>query len=914
MTSERLEWLSLSSPPTPVAGQPAAGSPEAAACACPVCGWPIAPGADACPHCGRSPSGPGDPLAVADLDIQLPPRIVEVIPPPDRWFDGEAALDPPGLYDLRLRAERMHTTTGFDRLICLDDVSVDHYEHQLEAALRALRDMRGRALLADEVGLGKTIEAGIVMKELAERGLVASVLILVPASLTWQWHEEMLTKFHEDFVVLEDIDQLEVDAPALRWLISLDRAKSNGWSERLLAREYDMLIVDEAHKLKNRDTQVYRFVNAIRKRYVLMLTATPVHNDLEELYNLITILRPGHLGTRHAFRRDFVASTGPRRRVVTWSTGVRGMSAYANGSATPSVAGTFRYRGFRVETGEKAFWLDNLTPPRLSDETGRNWAHRVQPEDLENLARARDELAELLRQGYVIDNARVVRHANGRVYGFRVELSQPIETAGPAVSMPRSAGSAPRRSTRRTIYSSSNIPAYLRKSREARLTVRQGKGASRRILEHIDNRADLNTSKLDRRAQQAAAQIEQLIAEGYEVVDFEAVEWNDWLNRRRTDFVCRLKLKPQPRRPRPRKHTPRDERHTTPRNPSALRGLLQEVMIRNRRSSVSVRFPPRKASVYTLTLTPPERALYDGVTAYIRERLQIDEAADQQISKSADQQEGDTPIAEEGAAATAPGALRLTLMTLQRQLCSSPQAVARTLEKLVERDADPRLADYLALTRSIEHGRKVAATRIILEQYPGQFLIFTDYLPTLHALHAALVQTGHETVVYHGGLSAQERVEAVRAFRLSARVMISTQSGGEGHNLQFCHQMINYDLPWNPMRIEQRIGRIHRLGQQHEVAIFNLAAADTIEAYVLDLLARKIRMFELVIGELDLILGALDDERGFEDYVREAWAGSRSEAELLRKIAELEALIVGARRTYEQIRTASDELSEWAGE
>jgi hypothetical protein len=73
-------------------------------------------------------------------------------------------------------------------------------------------------------------------------------------------------------------------------------------------------------------------------------------------------------------------------------------------------------------------------------------------------------------------------------------------------------------------------------------------------------------------------------------------------------------------------------------------------------------------------------------------------------------------------------------------------------------------------------------------------------------------------------------------------------------------------------------------------------------------------MFELVIGELDLILGALDDERGFEDYVREAWAGSRSEAELQRKIAELEALIGGARHTYEQIRTASDELSEWAGE
>jgi superfamily II DNA or RNA helicase len=902
MNTERLEWLPLSSPPAPPAGPPTAGSPEAAARACPTCGWPLAPGTVVCSHCGGSPSD--DPLA--GLDIQLPQRVVEVMPPPDRWFDGETALDPPALYDLRLRAERMHTTTGFDRLICLDDISVDHYEHQLEAALRALRDMRGRALLADEVGLGKTIEAGIVMKELIERGLVASVLILVPAPLTWQWHEEMLTKFHEDFVVLEDVEQLEAAAPATRLIISLDRAKSNGWSERLLAREYDMLIVDEAHKLKNRATQVYRFVDAIRKRYVLMLTATPVHNDLEELYNLVTILRPGHLGTRRAFRRDFVAHAGPRRRVVTWSSQAYGVATYINKANSEIL--TTEYLNFRPEMPDKALSLDELLPPPLS--SADDWVHKVEPKDLANFAQAKSELTELLHQGYRIDHARLVRYKDNNIYGFRVELSKSIvetETKGTVVastSLPTKTKHLPPRRNIYTRYWNWPPHSYLRKSHEARRAYRQDEATSSWILKRIENFSDLDISKLKPEDQKEAEEIRQLIDRGYEVVDFEAVEWIGqnftWDKQSeglRTDFVCRLKLKPQPRRPRPRKRAPRDERHTTPRNPSALRGLLQEVMIRNRRSSVSVRFPPRKASVYTLALTPPERALYDGVTAYIRERLQ-----------------SPSPSGRGAPAGRGEGTLRLTLMTLQRQLCSSPQAVARTLEKLVEREADPRLAEYLTLARSIEQGRKVAATQIILEQYPGKFLIFTDYLPTLHALRAALDRAGHETVVYHGGLSPRERVETVRAFRLSARVMISTQSGGEGHNLQFCHQMINYDLPWNPMRIEQRIGRIHRLGQQHEVAIFNLSAADTIEAYVLDLLARKIRMFELVIGELDLILGALDDERGFEDYVREAWAGSRSEAELLRKIAELEALIAGARHTYEQIRTASDELSEWAGE
>lgn len=112
------------------------------------------------------------------------------------------------------------------------------------------------------------------------------------------------------------------------------------------------------------------------------------------------------------------------------------------------------------------------------------------------------------------------------------------------------------------------------------------------------------------------------------------------------------------------------------------------------------------------------------------------------------------------------------------------------------------------------------------------------------------------------------------------------------------------------MRIEQRIGRLHRLGQDQEVLVFNLAAENTIEAYILDLLANKIRMFELVIGELDLILGEVDDPRGFETLIRDAWLESYSEADLQRRIAEMEVLLAAARRSYEEITTLSDELAD----
>lgn len=701
-------------------------------------------------------TGPATNL-LAELNITLPSPIIDMKAAPESWF-AEQATDTPTMYMLRLQAERLHVTAGFDRLICLDDISVDHYQHQLEAALRALRDMRGQALLADEVGLGKTIEAGIVMKELIERGLARRILIITPASLTWQWHEEMDTKFHEAFTVLEELEQLPdppSDPESCRWLISLSRARSPRWSERLLAQEYDLLIIDEAHKLKNHRTKAYKFVSQIRKQYVLMLTATPVHNDLLELYNLINILRPGHLGTRSAFRKSF--------RVPP-----------------PSGYKTFLVHNFHKE-----------------------------------------------------------------------------------------------------------VEAYLRQSYQERQEYRQDQEKSRWMLARTEDIAELDQlTGLGRWGEIERKEIKSLLSQGYQAVEFEAVthQPDGWHIRgqTRTSFYCRLRLDTQ-------------YRQSSAQNPAALRRLLREVMLRNRRSNVGVRFPPRRAAVYTLDLTPPERKLYDGVTAYIREQLH--EARRQ------------TAAARKRSRSTGP--LQMTLMSLQKQLCSSPQAAARILQKLVDRyPDDSRLAEYLVLAWGLERGRKIEATLFLLENYPGKFLIFTDYVPTLQALHTALTQAGHETVVFHGGLSTLERVEAVRSFRHTARVMISTQSGSEGHNLQFCHQLINYDLPWNPMRIEQRVGRLHRLGQQETVSIFNLAANDTIEAYVLNLLAHKIRMFELVIGELDLILGQLGDEQGFEQYIEKAWADSQSEDELLQMIAELEGLLDQSKQAYGQIRSASDELAD----
>ena len=109
--------------------------------------------------------------------------------------------------------------------------------------------------------------------------------------------------------------------------------------------------------------------------------------------------------------------------------------------------------------------------------------------------------------------------------------------------------------------------------------------------------------------------------------------------------------------------------------------------------------------------------------------------------------------------------------------------------------------------------------------------------------------------------------------------MVSPESGGEGRNLQFCHILVNYDLPWNPMRVEQRIGRLHRIGQSHDVQIINFSTQGTIEEHVLELLSQKIKLFEEVVGDLDIILGEVSTEGSLEEIIMGILAGSKEEVE-----------------------------------
>src|SRR6266542_161318 len=188
--------------------------------------------------------------------------------------------------------------------------AIKELPHQIDVAQRVLRQMGGRAILADEVGLGKTIEASIIYKELAVRGLARRVLILTPASLVGQWQGELEEKFFERFDTPTDPD----DWPRVtKAIVSHDRARSRRHAEEILRHRWDLVIVDEAHKVKSHRGATYQFIEKIERDFILLLTATPLQNDLRELYNLITLLRPGQLGTWQEFRRRHLIA-GDRRK------------------------------------------------------------------------------------------------------------------------------------------------------------------------------------------------------------------------------------------------------------------------------------------------------------------------------------------------------------------------------------------------------------------------------------------------------------------------------------------------------------------------------------------------------------------------------------------------------------------------
>lgn len=242
----------------------------------------------------------------------------------------------------------------------------------------------------------------------------------------------------------------------------------------------------------------------------------------------------------------------------------------------------------------------------------------------------------------------------------------------------------------------------------------------------------------------------------------------------------------------------------------------------------------------------------------------------------------------------------------QQQILSQLEEVVASVDPLVLRE------EILQLTRLIDHARlleqrevetklnrlrEVISEQGVFKDASMKLLLFTEHKDTLDYLVGRLTEWGLSVTQIHGGMKTGDRdspgtrIHAEREFRETAQVLVATEAAGEGINLQFCWLMINYDIPWNPVRLEQRMGRIHRYGQEKDCLIFNFVATNTREGRVLQKLFERLEQIEADLdpqrtGKVFNVLGDVFPANGLEKLIREMYLHNQTEDSIKARIVE----------------------------
>ena len=366
-----------------------------------------------------------------------------------------------------------------------------------------------------------------------------------------------------------------------------------------------------------------------------------------------------------------------------------------------------------------------------------------------------------------------------------------------------------------------------------------------------------------------------------------------------------------------------------------LKARLAPVVVRTLRRQVKeyVRFTARRSFVEDFAPSPEEQALYDRVSEYLRR----DDAFALPLSRRAlfllvyrkilasssfalaatlDRLAASLEQRLAGAEAAAESSLLLDLPGFEDEAeelgdddpssparARGPAPIRRMREELAELRSCARAARAIrvnakgeALVRGLDRAFTVARAC----GWPEKAVVFTEFRRTQDYLAGLLRDRGHAVTCLSGDVAGAERRQAlVEEFRDRSRILLMTEAGAEGLNLQFCNLVVNYDLPWNPQRIEQRIGRCHRYGQERDVLVVNfLNRRNAADERLYGLLSEKLALFDGVFGSSDEVLGALGSGVDFERRVLEIYQSCRSGEEVDRAFAALQADLdqrIGAR-------------------
>jgi superfamily II DNA or RNA helicase len=347
-----------------------------------------------------------------------------------------------------------------------------------------------------------------------------------------------------------------------------------------------------------------------------------------------------------------------------------------------------------------------------------------------------------------------------------------------------------------------------------------------------------------------------------------------------------------------------------------LRERLAPVVVRTLRRQVKeyVKFTSRRSLVEDFAPTREEQELYDRVSEYLRreDAVAIPQsrrallvlvyrkilasstfALSHTLGRLADSLEAQLAGAECAAQADAlldlagfeEEAEEWSGSDREERRPSGAKALSRMRDELTELRACARLAASItsnakgdALVRGIDRTFTVARAC----GWPQKAVVFTEFRRTQEYLRNILEAGGYSVTCLSGSVSGADRRQAlVDEFRDRTQILLMTEAGAEGLNLQFCNLVVNFDLPWNPQRVEQRIGRCHRYGQQRDVLVLNfLNRQNAADARLFDLLSQKLALFDGVFGSSDEILGALGSGLDFEKRVLDIYQSCRSGEEI----------------------------------
>jgi superfamily II DNA or RNA helicase len=358
-----------------------------------------------------------------------------------------------------------------------------------------------------------------------------------------------------------------------------------------------------------------------------------------------------------------------------------------------------------------------------------------------------------------------------------------------------------------------------------------------------------------------------------------------------------------------------------------LKARLAPVVVRTLRRQVKeyVKFTARRSMVEDFAPTAEEQALYDRVSDYLRREdaqaipqsrralfvlvyrkilASSSFALAATLERLADSLEGKLAGAECAAQAN----LMLEMDGFADEAeelfddagpkAKGPPAVRAMKAELAELRACARLAREIranakgdALVRGLDRAFTVAKAC----GWPDKAVVFTEFRRTQDYLARLLASKGYSVTCLSGDVSGTERRAAlVEEFRGKSQILLMTEAGAEGLNLQFCNLVVNYDLPWNPQRVEQRIGRCHRYGQQRDVLVLNfLNRQNAADARLYELLAQKLALFDGVFGSSDEILGALGSGIDFEKRVLDIYQSCRSGDEIDQAFSALRSELDG---------------------